>query len=69
MKDEDYVDEMLKVGDCGDCCSEGALIEPACDVENDDTIISDECPFMRDPEIIYQIKEMAIIPTTEGACE
>ena len=27
MKDEDYVDEMLKIGDCGDCCPEGALID------------------------------------------
>ena len=27
MKDEDYVDEILKVGDSGDCCPEGALID------------------------------------------
>ena len=27
MKDEDYVEETLKIGDCGDCCPEGALID------------------------------------------
>ena len=61
MKDKDYVDEMLKIGDCGDCCPEGTFWDS-----------SIGCVPVR-PEyapprgIINQIKEMPIIPHTEGA--
>ena len=68
MKDEDYVDEVLKIGDCGDCCPEGALVESTCEVEDDDTIISDKCPFAIDKaDIIDHIKEMDVIPAYGGS--
>ncbi len=83
MKDEDYVDEMLKIGDCGDCCPEGALTPLS--------ILDEGYPEWRNaklarglermakrqmenmkrlndnPEIVDQIKEMDVIPTYGGS--
>ena len=70
MKDKDYVDEMLKVGDCGDCCPEGALVPKVSKLERH--IIAKfsldlKGALIDNSEIVDQIKEMDVIPTYGGS--